>query len=367
MALYTTHFLNAFLLAVVFILLLERVAPRFGLIDVPDARKAHGRSVPLVGGLAIFGGFIVSSLLVPLEYQPPWPLVVGLALLVGVGTLDDLYDLSPVTRLCVQVAAASVMVVPDWLVTTNLGHLFGPSEFALGMFALPFTLFFITGLVNAFNMLDGLDGLTGGTAVCSFAGLGLAAAMRQEPDLLLCLMLLISATLGFLIFNFRHPWCRQARVFMGDAGSLMLGGAVAFFALKVATHETNPLALGTLLWLFAVPLLDTLSLIVRRVLAGRSPFRGDRQHLHHLLLDCGLTPRQATCAMLAASIGLGLFGLLGLHFEWPDALMTWGLVVPAVAHTSFVLSRTGAAEVRASLQPPTRAVELVPPPEGQSA
>ena len=343
MPLHLTHLLNAFLLAIVLILVLEKVATRIGLLDVPSARKVHGGHVPLVGGLAMFAAFVVTVLMLDPGLRPPWEFLAGIGLLVALGAVDDRYDVPAPTKLAAQILAAAIMITPGNHVISDLGHLGGGGRIDLGPLALPFTILFVVGLVNAFNMLDGVDGLTGGAAACAFFWLALIAAITGQDRLAVPLLVLLFATLGFLVFNLRHPWCRQARVFMGDAGSMMMGACVAYFAISVAGGSGGKIHIHALLWLVAIPALDTLSLIVRRMWDGRSPLSADREHLHHLLLTGGLPPGKVTAVILALSAALGAVGAAGAFLGTPDMLMAAGLLSPAAAHAYFVRRRTSRA------------------------
>jgi UDP-GlcNAc:undecaprenyl-phosphate GlcNAc-1-phosphate transferase len=337
---HLTHFLNAFLLTIVIILMLERVAFRVGLVDYPSARKTHGRHVPLVGGLAMFVSFLVASFLADEAQRAPWNFVVGVGTLVVLGALDDVLDIPALIKLTVQIITASIIIIPGWHVVGSLGDLFGEGSIYLGSAALPFTLVFMVGSINAFNMLDGIDGVAGGAAASAFFWLAVMASAGDQNGLIVPLFLLLSATLGFLIFNMRHPWCQQARVFLGDAGSTMLGAAIAFFAISLSGRSSGEIPFPALLWLVAVPALDTLSLIVRRFWAGRSPFSADRQHLHHLFLESGATPGQASAIVVVLCALHGAIGTAGAVLGVPDGLMAWGLLVPATLHTLFVFWRT---------------------------
>ncbi|ODT11885.1 MAG: hypothetical protein ABS35_41140, partial [Kaistia sp. SCN 65-12] len=291
----------AFLLSVTMVEALRRLAPTLGLLDRPNARKAHVGLVPLSGGPAMF--LVYSAMLAGWAGQAAaplaeaWWLIAALALLVGGGVLDDLHDLRPRTKLLIQamvvlvlcfgwsggdgrpmlISLGSVVALPDWL-------------------ALLVTLLFVIGCINAFNMADGLDGLAGGLAAVALAGIAIAAMWLERVFVLQASLLLLAVVLGFLVFNMRNPWRRRAAVFMGDAGSMMLGCAIAGFIVSLSSggdapdDTAPPEFFPALLWIVAVPVVDTLSLMVRRPLAGRSPMAADRSHLHHLLIDRGYSP-----------------------------------------------------------------------------
>lgn len=338
---YAAHFLNAFLLCVVLVIGLPRLPLPVSLLDRPTERKAHVGLVPLVGGIAMFGAFLFSLILLDHPLQGQNGLFAGLLLLVVVGVVDDLRDLPPMAKLVMQCVAAALMVIPGWHVLANLGGLLGGEPLQLGFMALPVTLFFVVGLINAINMIDGVDGLAGGVVATILFWFALIAGATGRGTELVTILLLFSSILGFLIFNLRTPWRPSASVFMGDAGSMMLGASVAYFtiALVNAPGDAATVSFPALCWLLALPVIDTLSLMVRRVLAGRSPFAADRRHLHHLLLEAGLTPAQVTALLVVVAMMLGAVGFAGVMLRISDTVMAVGLLFPLAVHTAFVHRR----------------------------
>ncbi len=235
---YTMHFLNAFLLAVVLILLLNRIAGRIGLLDLPQGRKIHSGSIPLTGGLAMFGGFIFPLVDVQLPADVYLGFLLGLSIVVAIGVIDDMLGLGPWTKLAGQVAAALIIFLPAHHVI-GFGDLLGQTR-DFPQLNLAFTVVFFVGTVNAFNMIDGLDGLAGGAAASALLWLAIVAQLSGRMGVLLCALLLLCAVMGFLVFNVRHPWRREASVFMGDAGSMMLGAGIAYFTIDLWESRTPP-------------------------------------------------------------------------------------------------------------------------------
>jgi UDP-GlcNAc:undecaprenyl-phosphate GlcNAc-1-phosphate transferase len=331
---YAMHLLNALLIVVVLIPPFQFIAQRIGLMDMPHGRKTHDGAVPLTGGLVMFIAFSVPML--TLDFPQTGLFLAGLCLLVGVGVVDDLYDLGPWIKLSAQVFAALVMVMPG---PTVVGPeaLLGHASPGAGLMDVAFTVFLIVGLTNAFNMIDGIDGLAGGAAAVSLMGLAIVAGISGQRESEMAILLLLFAVLGFLIFNMRHRWRRRAAVFMGDAGSLMLGAAISFFIVKLSAGgpaSTPPLPI--LLWLIAIPAFDTTILIARRLMSGRSPLVGDRAHLHHLLLQAGEPPQSATVILVTATSILCAVGILGWQVGLSPMVMLLGLAVPFAFHLYFV-------------------------------
>src|SRR6202011_6049728 len=213
--------------------------------------------------------------------------LIGASMLVLIGLIDDMLALGPWTKLAGQIAAAVMMTLPgNHLIGTST--LLGAAVADLPQMEVALTILFVVGVINAFNMIDGLDGVAGGAAATALLSLAIVAWFTGMTGPLVHLLLLLSAVLGFLVFNLRHPWRGRASVFMGDAGSMMLGGAIAFYAIDLAVGPGRAAPLPALLWFFALPVFDTLILIVRRLAVGSNPLRGDRRHLHHSLLNAGV-------------------------------------------------------------------------------
>ncbi len=212
----------------------------------------------------------------------------------------------------------------------NLGDLFGLGEVALtGSVAFLFTLFCVVGVINALNMSDGLDGLAGGLALIAAGWLivlvqSAPSLQRGNSDALLILVMVIA---GFLCFNLRPPWRARASVFMGDAGSTMLGFVLAWFLVHLSQGPAAVMVPMTAVWILAVPLLDTVAVMIRRIRAGHSPFAADRQHLHHLLLGLGLSDGQTTALLLAVALTTGAAGVAAYGLGAPEHLQFYAFLV----------------------------------------
>ncbi|TLF44789.1 undecaprenyl/decaprenyl-phosphate alpha-N-acetylglucosaminyl 1-phosphate transferase [Halomonas urmiana] len=318
------------------ILLLRRPATAWGLADVPGGRKQHQGIVPLTGGLGVFIGFLLVQPLQPVPVGELLPLYVGLVLLVACGVIDDARDMRSTVKLGVQLLVAALMVLWGQRVLHHLGTFPGVGEVSLGWLAVPVSIVAVAGLINAINMMDGVDGLAGGSTLGVLGWLAFVASVQSQLSLLAVIVTLAAAVTGFLLFNLRHPWRSKASVFMGDAGSMALGFAIAWFVVELSQSEralVSPVAYG---WLLALPVMDTLSLMCRRIRKGRSPLAADRDHLHHIFLRAGFTPGQTTLVLMLCVIGLGGVGVLFSLVGVPDILLLVGLAVVVVAHSLFV-------------------------------
>jgi UDP-GlcNAc:undecaprenyl-phosphate GlcNAc-1-phosphate transferase len=316
----------AFLTTIILIVVLRPLAIKLGLTDKPDARKAHQGEIPLIGGIAIFLAIAAATLsknsLAGSEYWIESTSLVflsGAGLLVLVGFLDDWHGLSPLIRFTAQIGAALIMIYGAGNVLLDLGAL-APSgaTVSLGLFAVPFTVLVTVGMINAINMTDGLDGLSGNMTLVSLAGLGVANSMWGSGMYLQMLNIVSAAIIGFLVLNQRFFWRNRAWVFLGDAGSMMLGFALIWNVIDITQGYVTIISPAAVLWFLAVPIFDTVTMMVRRLAHGRSPFQADAEHLHHLLVRTGLTVGETIAVMcLLAIIGCGI-GLLLTYLEIAD-------------------------------------------------
>ena len=307
------HALLAFVVTFSAIHLLRPVAQRIGLVDRPGGRKTHEGEIPLIGGPAMYLGLVAFALGMADQLPSLIPLLMGCTLLLIVGLIDDHKNLSPRARLVSQALAAALVVYPGDTTLISLGDLFGGGEIQLGILAGPFTIFALIGVINAMNMADGLDGLGGGLALVTLSFLALLswnAGLHAETHLLLGV---IATVCAFLIYNLRTPWRQRASIFMGDSGSMMLGLFLGWALVHLSQQPHQAIPPAGALWLFALPLLDTVCIMLRRLLKGRSPFNPDREHLHHILLAAGYTPGKTPTILLILSATLAATGTTLSH------------------------------------------------------
>lgn len=308
----------AFALAVISVLLLRYPALYLRLVDVPGGRKNHEGEVPLIGGVAMFVALLSAGMLfVPLKSIAVFLLCAGT--LVIVGLVDDRWGLSARAKSSAQGAVALAMIAFGSVELLDLGDLVFSGPVLLSFLSVPITAFAAVGVMNAMNMSDGMDGLAGGLALIALSFLALLASFAGRADDLQVLGLLIAVVAGFLVFNAR-VLVQRGRVFLGDAGSLLLGFALAWFTIRLSQGPDRAMAPVTALWLLAIPLLDTVSLLFQRALDGASPFKADRRHLHHLLQDFGFTVNQALAMILGLALLLATVGVAGhvarVHEGW---------------------------------------------------
>ena len=306
--------------------IVKSFAQKVGAIDVPrDARRVHDHPIPRMGGMAIFLGFLISVLLFVDISRPVRGILLGAVLIVACGAIDDIVSLNAWIKLAVQVAAAIVAVAHGVVIEVFRNpNIFSENEaLVLGALAVPVTVIWIVGITNSVNLIDGLDGLAVGVSTIASTTMFVVALLVSEGNVAVILAALMGACLGFMPYNLN-----PAKIFMGDAGSLLLGyvlstvsvvGMFKFYA--IVTFVVPILAL-------ALPLFDTLCAIIRRLLRGQSPMHPDRGHLHHRLIDMGLSQKQAVAILYSLS---AILGLCAVVLATDGALRTWLIVVAVVA------------------------------------
>lgn len=313
--------------------MLRPLASRHGLVDRPSGRKNHASPTPIIGGLAIALAVIMSLFLVEESTKSIVAYAMATVLLMTVGFLDDAYDLRWYWRMPAHVVAGLIMIYWGGVQVESIGLLFTSTPIILGAWSVPFTLLAIVGLINAINMTDGADGVAGSLCLSALLMFGAAALYTGNEPLFSWVTPLVSAIIVFLFFNMRFPWQRSARIFLGNAGSAFLGFTMGWIVFRVTQDVGHPVPPVLAPWFLAVPLVDCLVLIARRVRMGRSPFHADRGHIHHLMLDAGFSPNQVALTLSIFSIGLGVGAALLLRSGWAsEGQLVLAFVVVAMVH-----------------------------------
>ena len=282
-------------------------AKKTGAMDAPDARKVHKRPVPRIGGLGIYLAFMAAMLTivseVPVEPDVAFELeglVVGGSLIVLLGLIDDYKNLPAKVKLLGQIVAACVLVIGFDVRIDFITDPFGDYLF-LEWFAIPATVFWIVGITNTVNLIDGLDGLAAGVACIASTTIFLVALQQSIMFVAVFCAAIAGAALGFLYYNFN-----PARIFMGDSGSMFFGFMLSGISVIGAVKSAATIALIVPILALGLPILDTTFAIIRRYRGGVPIFKPDKGHLHHRLLDLGFTQRQAVLLMYVISALLGL-------------------------------------------------------------
>lgn len=315
--------LATLLLALVLTPMARELAVRFDVHDSPNHRKIHKRSTPKFGGLSVFAAFALGGMgLAWFGGETPhlWGLLAASGCVVLVGLLDDVVNLNCYHKLLGQVLAAVVAVYFGFRVDSL--YWAADASVALGLWAWPLSVLWIVGLTNALNLLDGLDGLAAGFAVIAAAFILLGAGLLLNYEMVVLTLILIAAITGFLKYNLN-----PARIFLGDTGSLFLGFVLACLSLQAFTLPYGDCLAGVPVVLFLVPLADTGLAIFRRLSHGRHPFWADRKHIHHRLLELGVSQNTAVFAIHAAAFLCGTTATLLLFLTPGRALLLTALLV----------------------------------------
>ncbi|MFS8892608.1 glycosyltransferase family 4 protein [Synechococcus sp. R55.2] len=315
-------YLVAFLAAACVVLwatpMVKAVGIRSGQLDFPDERKIHRQPMVRLGGVSIFFGNLVALLLLwgagafgglrtELEYEI-WGVTIGGVLFFLIGLADDLFHLSPFSRLLMQFGVAAAA----WGVGVRIEFISLPGR---GIWPFPvwlsllITLFWLVGMANAINFMDGLDGLAAGVSGIAAVVMLIVTLLLDRPAAAMLAAALAGACLGFLRYNFN-----PAQIFMGDGGAYFLGFSLAGFGVIGVAKGVTTLAVALPFFILAVPILDMSTVILKRLARGKSPFHPDKGHLHHRLLKAGLSQRHSVLLIYAmtlwgGSLALALAGL----------------------------------------------------------
>lgn len=297
-----------FLGALALLFVARKVARRVGLVDKPNARKHHHGHIPLVGGVSIY-----FSLWLLYALQPGWlpgfsVYMLSITLLLLVGIADDRFDLPVMPRIALQSLVAAIMM---WhgLYLSSLGNILFGVPLMLGVFGYFVTAFAVIGAINAFNMVDGIDGLLGALSCVTLGALGIVFWQGGSTNIAMWCLSLMAACLPYILLNLGIPWGRKFKVFMGDAGSMLIGFTVIWLLIVASQGPEAVMRPVTALWLIAVPLMDMVRVMIARVKRGCSPFRPDREHLHHVLLRGGMSGNMSLFIPTLISIILALIGI----------------------------------------------------------
>jgi len=304
-------FISAFTLTPVII----KLAIKLNVVDEPCQRKIHKSPIPTLGGLAIFSGFLIGLLVVQPDSPYHFFILLGALFTIFLGLFDDIYPLSSKSKFVSQIVIASVVVIGGDLKVSFINLPFG-GQIEFGWFSIAIAIFWIVGITNAINLIDGLDGLSAGISAIVLLTIGIMANFMGNVYVSSMSLILFWSIIGFLPYNF-HP----AKIFMGDTGSLFLGYMIAVLSL-LGFKNVTLISFAIPILILAVPIFDTFVAIIRRIIQKRPISSPDRSHLHHRLLQLGLSQRQAVLFLYLLS---GLFSVAAILFSmstiWGAALI----------------------------------------------
>ncbi|EPV2528291.1 UDP-N-acetylglucosamine--undecaprenyl-phosphate N-acetylglucosaminephosphotransferase [Vibrio alginolyticus] len=318
--------------------LMRKIAKQIGLVDKPNARKLHNGAVPLVGGISICLVLAQYLTFKPEIIEHSWLYLLCICVLTVVGAIDDKIDLSFKVRMGIQAALSIVMMKVAGIELHSLGNMFGFGQINLGLGGSIITILAVIGAINAFNMVDGIDGLLGGLSIVTFGALALLLQVDSQHGLAYLCVVIIVAMLPYIFMNL-GVLGRERKVFMGDAGSMMIGFTVIWLLLGVSqVEDSEPLMRPvTALWLIAVPLMDMAAIMIRRMRRGDSPFKPDREHLHHIFQRLGLDPKQTLVAICLIASLYASFGIYGEATKISESIM-FGLFMVCFVVYSIILA-----------------------------
>jgi UDP-GlcNAc:undecaprenyl-phosphate GlcNAc-1-phosphate transferase len=301
------------LISIVLTPLIKKLAIRFKAIDIPkDERRVHKKPIPLLGGIAIYISFIITLLLKEgMVKNTELGIIIGATIIVIGGVLDDIKELKPSTKLIFQIAAAIVLIISG----VKINMLTNPFDAMDGMadiswLRIPFTMFWVVGITNALNLIDGLDGLAAGVALISTATIFVIALIHGRSEAAILTAILGGAIMGFLPYNFN-----PASIFMGDTGAQLLGFLLAAISMEGTIKSATAFAISVPILALGLPIYDTLFAMIRRKVNGKPISQGDRGHLHHRLLDIGFTQRQVVVIMYFISAILGGIAIIAMQIS----------------------------------------------------
>ena len=282
----------------------KNLAQKWGAVDVPkDNRRMHNHPIPRMGGLAIFFGFLLSTLLF-VEITPQMRgMLLGAVVIVVLGIFDDIYALGAKLKFVIQIVAALIAVLSGNIITTlSNPNVFSASPYwNLDWLSIPVTVVWIVAITNAVNLIDGLDGLAVGVSTISSMTLLVIALVVSEGQVALLMAALAGACIGFLPYNIN-----PAKIFMGDTGSTFLGFILAVVSIQGLFKFYTIISFAVPFLMLGLPIFDTCFAFIRRIAHGQSPMQADRSHVHHRLIDMGFSQKQAVAVLYVISAILGL-------------------------------------------------------------
>ncbi len=310
--LYLTLIL-CFIASLILTPIVKKFAFLVGATDQPNHRKVHQKIMPRLGGLAIYISFIIGVIVLQPTDQYAWPILIGSVIIIVTGLIDDLTELSAKWKFAGQLLAAVVVVLGG--VRVEFINLPFGGELEFGYMSIPLTIFWIVGVTNAINLIDGLDGLAAGVSTIALITISGMAFLKGDIFAMSIGLIVIVSTLGFLVYNF-HP----AKIFMGDTGALFLGYIISVLAL-LGFKNVTAISLIIPVIILGVPLSDTFFAIIRRIVQKKPLSAPDKSHLHHCLLRIGFTHRQTVLLIYAMA---AMFGLAAFIFSMSTM---WGAII----------------------------------------
>jgi UDP-GlcNAc:undecaprenyl-phosphate GlcNAc-1-phosphate transferase len=305
--------------------LVKKIALKLEIIDLPKGkRKIHKKPIPLLGGLAIYFSFVIVMMLKSGSLSPhETGILIGATIIVIGGVIDDTFELKPRYKLIFQISAAFVLIFFGVEISSVTNPLAGGYDYwNVGWMTVPLTILWVIGITNALNLIDGLDGLAAGVALISSVTIFIIALLNNRLDAAVLTAILSGAILGFLPYNFN-----PAVIFMGDTGSQLLGFLLAAISIEGTIKSAAAFAIAVPILALGIPIYDTLFAVIRRKMNGKPIMQADRGHLHHRLMDMGLSQRQTVLIMYLISAILGSIAIIAMQISNQRAYFILALVM----------------------------------------
>lgn len=300
-------------------LALRPVALKIGLIDAPGGRKLHSGDIPITGGIAMFVGVFVSVSILPVPGSVLASILIASSILLAVGVLDDIFGLSAYARLASQIVVVLLMFFGAGLSLADIGDPFGTGIISMGSFSLIFTTLVFVTMINAYNFVDGADGLAGSLSLIGLLAITVVSGLHNIWGAVA--FSVAASTVGFLLFNFPTALNRPFRAFMGDGGSTLLGFTFAWVTLGICQGPERLISPVYCLWFAAIPIFDFMTCFFRRIRKGRSPFVPGRDHFHHVLERGRHGVRWALGILTGLQLVYVIVALLCYFARVPDVVM----------------------------------------------
>ena len=344
--------ISAVVATYVAIYVLRPLAFKINLLDIPNGRKNHQGHVPLIGGIAIYIGVVVSLLITPNELSKFYYFILATGIILILGILDDFRNASVSLRLVTQALVAIFIVTVVDINIESFGNLFGTGEIYLNKWSYLVSVIAIVAAMNAINMSDGIHGLAGITSLITFISIFYLSIGSAPQETVLIVSLFCLAIPVFLVNNLCLGIDKSKRIFMGDAGSMLLGLVIVWALISLSQEGVGEgersFAPVTALWLFAFPLIEMFTAITRRLVLGKSPFKPDLSHSHHVLIRLGFSERTTLLYLSLFSLLMAAFGVLGELYGVDEWVMFILFLLVFVVHVFLYGLATRKAKIKSN-------------------
>ena len=331
--LYLLPIFTAFFVATILLVIMTPFAHQLGLVDEPDGRKTHSGMIPLTGGVAIYGAVIIASFVTDVWFKNGSLFFTASTIIVLLGMLDDKFDLSAKGRLLCQFGVAAIMALAAQNYITNLGDVSGVGDIILGTSGYFFTLVCVVGVINAFNMIDGIDGLAAGMSLIVLLSVVFLLLISENSQAIMAPMIVIAAIVPFLAFNLSWRGFKGNKIFLGDSGSMFVGLTIVWLLVDFTQGVDANIRPVTAVWIIGLPLMDMAAIMIRRFKKGQSVLKPDRHHLHNIFMRAGFSSRRSLTFILLMGCSYAIVGISGELFSIPEYLMFWGFIICLVIYT----------------------------------